>query len=104
MNVVRRKVPLLKKYIAGLGWTGIREKQKSEFALRGQEGLRLRTRPVLWLLKVLLGISLITTPLGVLSGESPKAVMALATPWMLWLMNELVWSVLGKYRGLMSLR
>ena len=64
----------------------------------------MRIRPVLWLLKVLFGLSIIVTPLGVLTGGSAKAVMALATPWMLWLINELVWSVLGKYRGLISLR
>ena len=67
--------------------------------LQGQESLRLKIRPILWLLKVLLGLSLIATPLEVLSGGSTKAVMALATPWMLWLMNELVWSMLGKYQG-----
>src|SRR5262249_43034060 len=99
MSVMRRNMPVLKKYIAGLGWTGNRNKPKPELALQGQEGLRPRIQPVLWLLKVLLGLSLVVTPLGVLSGEPPKAVMTLAIPWMLWLTNELVWSFLGKYRG-----
>jgi hypothetical protein len=102
MSAVGCKVPLLRKYVVGLGQSRTRGKQKLAFVL--QEGVRLRIRPVLWLLKVLLGLSIVATPLGVLSGGSAKAVMALATPWLLWLMNELVWSVLGKYRGLISLR
>ena len=104
MSAAGCKVPLLREYVVGSGRSRTRGEQRPALVLQGHEVVRLRIRPVLWLLKVLFGLSIIVTPLGVLTGGSAKAVMALATPWMLWLINELVWSVLGKYRGLISLR
>jgi hypothetical protein len=57
-----------------------------------------RTRTLLRLLNALLGLSSVATVIFVLVGLPTKAVVAMAVPWALWLTNEIVCSVLGKYR------
>jgi hypothetical protein len=56
-----------------------------------------RTRTLLRLLNALLGLSPVVTAIFVLAGLPTMAVVAVAIPWVLWLTNEIVCSVLGKY-------
>ena len=82
------------------GRAGKMLKQRQTTFLQVEESPLFKTRTLRRLLKLLLGLSIVATPICVLVGEPKKAVVALAIPWMLWLMNELVWSILGKYREL----
>ncbi len=56
------------------------------------------TRTLLRLLNALLGLSTAATVISILAGWPTKAVVAVAIPWVLWLTNEMVGSILGKYR------
>ena len=47
----------------------------------------------------MLGLSTVATPSFVLAGLPTKAVVAVAILRVLWLTNEIVWSILGKYRA-----
>jgi hypothetical protein len=63
-----------------------------------QEQSMLKTRTLSRLLNVLLGLSTATTALFILAGVPTKTVMETALPWLVWLTNETVRSVLGNYR------
>jgi hypothetical protein len=57
-----------------------------------------KTLILLRLLQILLGLSTAATIVFVLIGGPMKAVLAIAIPWVLWLTNEIVCMILGKYR------
>jgi hypothetical protein len=64
---------------------------------RLRERTMFRTRTLLRLLNALLGLSPAVTAIFILAGLPTMAVVAVAIPWVLWLTNEIVCSVLGKY-------
>ena len=47
----------------------------------------------------MLGLSTVATPSFVLAGLPTRAVVTVAILRVLWLTNEMVWSVFGKYRA-----
>ena len=100
MGAGRLSVLPITEHRSRAGRTREIRKQRQTTFFQVEESPRFRTRTLLWLFNPLLGLSLVATPIGVLVGEPKKVVVGMAIPWMLWLMNELVWSILGKYREL----